>query len=199
MAGPLAALFSSRSRWFDLGVLLAGVLVVAGSTVRLFEGGIQMDARALVCIPLIVVIAKFPMVLDRGEGGIEVGFDSSVLMFLLCTLSRPHEAVLIWAMGVLVTQMTTDKRQAVKLFNIGVGFVGGGVAAAVFFQVRADGYGTFRELLAVALAAACYFATDYLVSAVSVAIETDTAVRGHLVQRGTLFAVACFVPFDSLG
>ena len=200
MAGPLAALFTSRSRWFDLGVFLSGLLVVVWSTVRLFQEGVQMDGLALVCVPLIVIIAKFPMVLDSGEGGIEVGFDSSVLMFLLCTLDSPYEAVLIWAMGVLVTQMTTDKRPAVKLFNIGVGFLGGGVAAAVVFQVRGpNGEGTFRELLAVALAAACYFATDYLTSAVSVAIETDTPVRGHLVQRGTLFAIACFVPFDSLG
>jgi diguanylate cyclase (GGDEF)-like protein len=200
MAGPLAALFASRSRWFDLGVFLSGVFVVAWSTVRLFRDGVQMDGLALVCVPLIVIIAKFPMVLDSGEGGIEVGFDSSVLMFLLCTLKSPYEAVVIWAMGVLVTQMTTDKRQAVKLFNIGVGFLGGGVAAAVVFQVRGpEGEGHFRELLAVALAAACYFATDYLTSAVSVAIETDTPVRGHLVQRGTLSAIACFVPFDSLG
>ena len=167
MAGPLAALFASRSRWFDLGVFLSGVFVVVWSTVRLFQEGVQMDGLALVCVPLIVIIAKFPMVLDSGEGGIEVGFDSSVLMFLLCTLDSPYEAVLIWAMVVLVTQMTTDKRQAVKLFNIGVGFLGGGVAAAVVFQVRGpEGEGHFRELLAVALAAACYFATDYLTSAV---------------------------------
>ncbi|QWZ09603.1 EAL domain-containing protein [Nocardioides panacis] len=200
MARPLAALFASRSRWFDLGVLLSGVFVVVWSTVRLVQDGVQMNALALVCIPLIVIIAKFPMVLDSGEGGIEVGFDSSVLMFLLCTLKSPYEAVVIWALGVLVTQMTTDKRQAVKLFNLGVGFLGGGVAAAVVFQVRGpQGEDTFRELVAVALAAACYFATDYLTSAVSVAIETDTPVRGHLVQRGTLFAIACFVPFDSLG
>ena len=50
-----------------------------------------------------------------------------------------------------------------------------------------------------ALAAACYFATDFVLSAVSVAIETGTALAGHLVQRGTLLAIACFVPFDSLG
>ena len=50
-----------------------------------------------------------------------------------------------------------------------------------------------------ALAAALYFATDFLLSALSVAVETRTALSGYLLQRGTLLAIACFVPFDSLG
>ena len=49
------------------------------------------------------------------------------------------------------------------------------------------------------MAALAYFAADYLLSAVSVALETQTPLRGHLVQRGSLLAIACFVPFDLLG
>ncbi|HET9760564.1 MAG TPA: EAL domain-containing protein [Nocardioidaceae bacterium] len=199
MARPLAALNLSRGRWFDLAVFVLGVLLVALATVNVVRDGTPMPGLALLSVPLIVVIAKFPMVLDSGDGGIEVGFDSSILMFLLCTLS-PDEALVIWALGVLVTQITTDKRPMVKLFNIGVGVVGGAVAAGVIHAVRGDsGLETARGLLAVALAAACYFATDFLLSAVSVAMETETPLRGHLSQRGTLVAVACFVPFDSLG
>jgi diguanylate cyclase (GGDEF)-like protein len=199
MARPLAALNLSRGRWFDLAVFVLGVLLVALATVNVVRDGTPMTGLALLSVPLIVVIAKFPMVLDSGDGGIEVGFDSSILMFLLCTLS-PDEALVIWALGVLVTQITTDKRPMVKLFNIGVGVVGGAVAAGVIHAVRGDsGLETARGLLAVALAAACYFATDFLLSAVSVAMETETPLRGHLSQRGTLVAVACFVPFDSLG
>jgi diguanylate cyclase (GGDEF)-like protein len=199
MARPLAALNLSRGRWFDLAVFVLGVLLVAMATVNVVRDGTPMPGLALLSVPLIVVIAKFPMVLDSGDGGIEVGFDSSILMFLLCTLS-PDEALVIWALGVLVTQITTDKRPMVKLFNIGVGVVGGAVAAGVIHVVRGDsGLETARGLLAVALAAACYFATDFLLSAVSVAMETETPLRGHLSQRGTLVAVACFVPFDSLG
>ena len=199
MARPLAALNLSRGRWFDLAVFVLGVLLVALATVNVVRDGTPMPGLALLSVPLIVVIAKFPMVLDSGDGGIEVGFDSSILMFLLCTLS-PDEALVIWALGVLVTQITTDKRPMVKLFNIGVGVLGGAVAAGVIHAVRGDsGLETARGLLAVALAAACYFATDFLLSAVSVAMETETPLRGHLSQRGTLVAVACFVPFDSLG
>ena len=72
---------------------------------------------------------------------------------------------MIWALGVLVTQITTDKRPMVKLFNIGVGVVGGGGRRAwVIYTVRGPERlrVTARELLAVALAAACYFATDFL-------------------------------------
>ena len=86
--------------------------------------------------------------------------------------------MLIWSLGVLVTQITTDKRPLVKLFNVGVGILGGGVAAAVVVQRP-------RRRRPRAPSASCspwrwrprrYFATDFLLSAVSVAIETDTPV-----------------------
>ena len=48
-------------------------------------------------------------------------------------------------------------------------------------------------------AAAAYFFVDYVLSAISVAIDSHTPVRRHLVQAGTWVAVACFVPFDLLG
>jgi diguanylate cyclase (GGDEF)-like protein len=199
MAPSNAAQAAARSRWFDLGVFAVGVLIVAWSAFNVVKFGTHMTGVELLCVPLIVVIAKFPMILDGGEGGIEVGFDSSILMFLLCTL-EPYDALLIWSLGVLVTQITTDKRPMVKVFNVGVGIVGGGVSAGVIVLIRgADGKGTPRELLAVAVAAACYFACDFLLSAVSVSIESATPLRGHLMQRGTLVAIACFVPFDSLG
>ncbi len=198
MAPPPAALTPARSRWFDLGVFAVGVLLVVWAATSLVADGVDMSGIELLAIPLIVVISKFPMLLDSGEGGIEVGFESSILMFLLCTLT-PLEALVLWSLGVLVTQGTTDRRPWAKFFNIGVGIVGGGVAAGVVSLVRGDSVGTPRELLAVALAAAAYFATDFVLSAMSVAIESNTPLRDHLLQPGTLFAVACFVPFDSLG
>ena len=42
MARPLAALFASRSRWFDLGVLLLGRARGPWSTVRLVQDGVPM-------------------------------------------------------------------------------------------------------------------------------------------------------------
>jgi diguanylate cyclase (GGDEF)-like protein len=200
MTRRLAALFASRSSWFDLGVFALGLVLVFYSTLRVVADDARLSGLALLSIPLIVVIAKFPMVLDSGDGGIEVGFDSSILMFLLCTLPA-DQALVVWSLGVLVTQITSDKRPMVKLFNVGVGIIGGAVAAFVLSIIRGGdaGVGKPIELVAVAVAAAAYFASDFVLSAISVAVETRTPLSGHLVQRGTLVAVACFVPFDLLG
>ena len=198
MASRAAALMASRSSWFDLGVFVVGVALVVQSAVVL-DGRDGIEVVALLCLPAIVLVARFPMILDNGKGTIEVGFDSSILMFLLCT-QPPEQALLVWALGAFVTQLISDRRLTAKLFNVGVGILGSAVASAVFTSVRGeDGVGEVMELLAVGLAAAVYFSTDLLLSAVSVAVETRTSVRKHLLQPGTLTAIACFVPFDLLG
>jgi diguanylate cyclase (GGDEF)-like protein len=197
MARRLSALFASRSSWFDVGVFGAGLIVVGVAGYFFVDQGLQTSPWVLLTIPLIVIIARFPMILDRGEGGVEVGFDSSILMFLLC-VAPPQEALVIWSAGVLVTQAASQKRLMAKLFNVGVGILGAGVSGLLFMFVH-GGIGSVGQLLAVALAATLYFATDFLLSALSVAVETRTALSGYLLQRGTLLAIACFVPFDSLG
>jgi diguanylate cyclase (GGDEF)-like protein len=200
MAGPFAALFASRSRWFDLGVLVAGLMLFVAAGIDLIKGGDHVPWHMWLAVPLIVVVARFPMVLDNNDGGgLEVGFDSSILMFLLCVLT-PDKAIVVWSVGVLVTQVTTDKATAHKIFNVGVGVLGGGVAAGLMNVVRGDAdVSTPKTLAAVAIAATGYFATDFLVSAVSIALESDSPLRAQLWQRGTAIAIACFVPFDSLG
>jgi predicted signal transduction protein with EAL and GGDEF domain len=199
MAAALAALFSTRSRWFDLAVFAGGLAVACWSMFALLDTGFVKPWVALLSLPLIVVIARFPILLDTGSGAIEVGFDSAILMFLLCTVPA-HEALAVWSLAVLVTQLTSDRRLLSRLFNVGVVILAGLVAAGVITLVRGDHpIDNPQTLLAVALAAACYFGTDVLLTACSVAIETRTSVREHLVQRGILLAGACFVPFDCLG
>ncbi len=198
MPSAFVGLFEARSRWYNVGVFILGAVLFGYSAANLFHHDVLRLAPALVAVPLIVIVAKFPMVLDNGDGSIEVGFDSSVLMFLLCTM-RPHQALVIWSLGVLATQLSTSKLPEIKIFNIGVGILGGGAASGVLHLTRDGQLGTPRELLAVALAATVYFACDFLISALSLAIEFSTPLRGYLGQRGTLVAVACFVPFDSLG
>jgi diguanylate cyclase (GGDEF)-like protein len=200
MARRLAALFASRSSWFDLGVFVAGLLVAGYCALIVMRDGSTSSPLVLLSIPLVMVVARFPMVLDRGEGGLEVGFDSAILMFLLCQV-RVEETLLLWSVSVLATQLPSARRLMAKLFNVGVGILGGGVAALVFVSVR-GGFadrGQWPELLAVGLAATCYFSTDFLLSALSVAVETRTPLRTYVLQRGTLLAVSFFVPFDSLG
>jgi diguanylate cyclase (GGDEF)-like protein len=201
MARRLAALFASRSSWFDLAVFAVGLAMVGYYTGFLLRDGVTHSWLYVLTIPLVVVIARFPVVLDRADGGIEVGFESAILMFLLCTVTPP-EALVLWSLSVTLSQVSTARRAMAKLFNIGVGFLGAGVAATVFTPIRGPGRPGEHpelELIAVAVAATCYFATDFVLSAVSVALETSTRVQEHLLQRGTLLAIAAFVPFDSLG
>ena len=188
------------SRLFDAGVLAAGLGSVLLAALTLGTPHLPLgNGLELLSIPLIMLIARFPVLLDKGHGGIEVGFDSAVLMFLLCTVD-PQEAMLLWSVGVLGTQLTNSKRTHIKLFNLGVGVLAGAVAVLTFTLTFGSGAeDTPRELLAVTIAAAAYFLTDYTISAVSVALEEASWNLNHLVQRGTFIAIGTFVPFDSLG
>jgi diguanylate cyclase (GGDEF)-like protein len=198
MAAHQTRLRDARSWPFDLSVCVLGLALLTWSLPGVVTDGWKVALALAIGVPLIVVVARFPMLLDGTEDGIEIGFDSSVLMFLLCTLDA-RAAVAVWGFGVLATQLTSTKRLSSQVFNIGVGISAGAVAAGVLHVVRGPGTGTPRELAAVALAAAAYFFTDYIVSAISVGIESGTPIRGQLVQPGTWIAVACFVPFDLLG
>jgi len=188
-------------RWYyHLAVLAVGIVVATLAAVDVIGGetGWKLPVALLIGVPLAAIVARFPMVMDRGYGGIEVGFDSCILMFLLCTLGT-GEALLVWSTGVLLTQILARKLLSSTAFNIGVGIVAGALAAWMYVAVGADHRGTPRELLAVALAAAAYFLTDYVLSGLSVAIGSRTSLQVQLLQRGTLLAIACFVPLDLLG
>ncbi|UMG93550.1 EAL domain-containing protein [Nocardioides sp. TF02-7] len=198
LPAPPARFPTSRSWWFDLAVFAAGLAVLVATLAGVARDGFEPSLLGALGVPLIVLVARFPMVIDSRDGGIEVGFDSCILMFLLCTLDA-HDALLVWSVGVILTQLLTGKRWTSKVFNIGVGIAAGGLASTVLTAVRGDTLTTPRELGAVLLAASAYFATDYVTSAVSVAIDSATPVQRHLLQRGTLIAVAGFVPFDTLG
>ena len=200
MHGRLTPLLASRSSWFDLAVLGVGVVIAGYCASLTLAAGFVAPLWLWLAVPVIVLVARFPVVLVGNESGVEVGFDSCVLMFLLSVAELPlHDALLIWSVGVVLTQATTQKRLIAKAFNIGIGIIGGAVATLFVDLVRGDDYGELIELFAVLGAAACYFAVDFILSAVSVALETGTSLRGHLVQPGSLFVLACFVPFDSLG
>ena len=198
MASHRTRLRDSRSYRFDVALCVVGSCVLAWALATGFERDWKLGVAALVGIPLVAVVARYPMVLDSEDAGIEIGFDSSVLMFLLCTFDAPA-AIGVWGLAVLLTQLTSGKRPASQVFNVGVGILAGAGAALVFHAVRDGEVGTPRELLAMIAAAATYFAVDYVLSAISVAIDTDSRVREQLFQRGTLLAIACFVPFDLLG
>jgi diguanylate cyclase (GGDEF)-like protein len=198
MAHRRTRLRDSRSWVFDLSLCVLGLLVLLAVLPHAWAGGWHVWLAAALGVPLVVVVARFPMILDGEDGGIEIGFDSTVLMFLLCTLD-PRSALAVWGLAVVATQAVSGKRLTAQLFNVGVGLLGGAAAATMLHAVRGPEIGTPRELLAMVAAAGAYFFTDYVLSAISVGIDSGTPIRGHLVQPGTWLAVACFVPFDLLG
>jgi hypothetical protein len=201
VSSPSERVGELRSWCYHLAMLVIGLVVALVAVVEVVTHGPtdwQFVVALVVSVPLIALVARFPMVLDSGWGGVEVGFDSSVLMFLLCTEER-FEALVVWSAAVVATQLTLDRRATARVFNIGVGILAGGLATAVYAVIGGNQFGTPQELVAVSLAAASYFVLDYVLSAISVVISSGAALRGQLLQRGTLLAIACFVPLDSLG
>ena len=201
MATHRTRLRDSSSWRFDLTLCVLGLALLFGSVAHAWtdgSGGSGVALAALLGVPVIMLVARFPMVLDGDDGGIEIGFDSTVLMFLLCTLDA-RAAFAVWGLGVVATQLVSGKRPSAKVFNVGVGILAGGASALALHFVRGSETGTPRELFAMIVAASAYFFVDYVFSAITLSIDSGTPVGGHLVQAGTWLAVACFVPFDLLG
>lgn len=198
MAPSTAVTASVASRAFDGMVVALGLLISAAAVAMLVAEGWTASWLYLLSVPLIVLIARFPLILDRADGTIEIGFDSCVLMFLVCMLP-PAEALVLWSVGVTLAQVSNDKRLEAKRFNVGLGMVGGAAAVGIISTMRGDALSTPQELVAVALGATGYFAMDFLLSAISVGLEEHSSVLRQIMQPGAAVAVACFVPFDSLG
>ena len=149
----------SRSWRFDLGLCVLGLALLTWSLPFAWDGGWKVGLAALIGVPLVVVIARFPMVLDNEDGSIEIGFDSIVLIYLLCTFDA-LPSLAVWGLGVLATQLTSGKRASAFVFNIGVGILAGAVAAGTLHLLRGSATGTPRELVAVVAAASAYFFVD---------------------------------------
>jgi diguanylate cyclase (GGDEF)-like protein len=198
MASHRTRLRDSRSYVFDVGLCVLGIGLLGWALASGLETEWELGVAAAVGIPLVALVARYPMVLDGEGGGIEIGFDSSILMFLLCTFDAPS-AIAVWGAAVILTQLISGKRPTAQVFNVGSGILAAGAAAGLFHLVRGTEVGTARELLAMVVAAFSYFLVDYVLSAVSVSVDTSTTLRSQLIQRGTLLAIAAFVPFDLLG
>jgi diguanylate cyclase (GGDEF)-like protein len=186
------------SRGFDTALLLLGAVIFAVSAGLTIEQGWITPWYAVLAVPLILLIARFPLLLDRHVGAIEIGFEACVLVLLACT-AEPAVALSLWSVGVILSQAINGKRLAAKLFNIGLGVSGGAFALLIIAGLRGPALSTPREVIAVGLGCASYFAFDFFVSAVSVSLEEGTPFLAQIVQPDALIAAGCFVAVDSLG
>jgi diguanylate cyclase (GGDEF)-like protein len=197
------------SRIFNATVVASGavlaavaVVMVTGDTAQIGVGTF-VDARAVdlltaLAVPMIAMMGYFPMVIGRTGGGIEIGLDSCVLIFL-ANVAGPWEALLLWSLGTTIGQLVSDKRRATKAFNSGLGTIAGGLALLVISMTRADAKVSGRDLLAMGAGAAVYFAVDYLLSATSLTLQEGTSLRTEVVPRGALAAFVSFLAIASLG
>lgn len=200
MSGP--AVGKRAVSWaFDAAVMVAGWSVGLLAIVGMLDGQ-DFDRKFAVAVVIgpvvIAVMSRFPLVLNRAGGGIEIGFDSAVLVFLAC-YEEPASALVIWAVGQSLSQVTRTKRLDVRAFNVGLGILSGFAAVTTMLAISPLRQPTESQLVAVGLGCAVYFLIDFVVSAVSIAFEEETPVFAELRQGNALAALGVFVAIDSLG
>jgi diguanylate cyclase (GGDEF)-like protein len=186
------------SRVFDRTVMAVGAVVALISGATAVADGLHFSWATWLSVPLIVLIARFPLIIERPSGAIQIGFDSCVLAFVV-SLLQPHDAMLMWSAGAVISQALSDFRRVAKIFNIGVMLTAGATAIALVNLLRGSARGTPSELAAVAIGCGAYFLIDYVVSEVSIALEEGVPLRPQLPQADVAIALACIVAVDSLG
>jgi diguanylate cyclase (GGDEF)-like protein len=191
----------SAASWiFDAAVSASGVLIGLLSVAALLAEHFDRHWIAALVLgpPVIALMSRFPLVLTRSAGGIEVGFDSAVLVFLVC-FDGGAGALAVWSVGQACSQLSVNKRWDTRCFNIGIGILAGAGALLVMRSVSSMDNTSPRELAAVGLGCAVYFLVDYVVSGVSIAIEDHSPIL-DVVRGGSGFiALGIFVAIDSLG
>ncbi|MEP6665248.1 MAG: EAL domain-containing protein [Nocardioidaceae bacterium] len=188
----------SVSRVFDTAVMACGAAIGLAAITHELPAVNSADIAYFLGIPLIMIMGWFPMLIGRTGGGIEIGLDTCVLVFL-ATVTDPWQALTIWSIGVLLGQLLSDKRRSVKGFNIGLGIFAGGLALLAIELTRGTSESTPRELWAAGLGAAVYFIVDFGVSAISLSLEEGISIRSGLRPTGALGALVAFLGIASLG
>ena len=162
----------------DVSVMASGALIGLVAVLALLFGPHLDEHWALAMLvgpPIIALMSRFPLVLDRGSSGVEVGFESAVLVFLAC-YHGGEGALAVWTVGQVLSQATTSKRMDIRAFNIGVSVLSGAAALLTMRAISPLDSTSPRELAAVGLGCAVFFVVDYVVSAVSIALETEEPV-----------------------
>ncbi|MGH3498502.1 MAG: putative bifunctional diguanylate cyclase/phosphodiesterase [Nocardioidaceae bacterium] len=186
------------SRFFDGLVAVTGALLALGAIVKVVQGGFDVPWAMWISVPLVALIARYPLMIDRSSGALVIGFDSCVLAFVATMLPAP-QAMLVWCIGAVLSQLLADVRRVAKVFNIGLMMLGGGLCTYLIGQLRGGTQGTLRELAAVAVGCIAYFAVDYFVSEVAIALEERATLLPVLRSPGVAVCLGAMVAVDSLG
>lgn len=187
------------SRGFDISVAVTGGVIGVAAAVGLLSQPGDIRIGLLLCVPVIMVLGWFPVLLaPRRTGGMEIGMDVCVLIFLATTTSF-GQALTVWSLGTFLAQSFRRKPRLTRAFNAGIGIIAGAVALWAIEVAGSEDVTAPRALLAMAIGTTVYFITDVSVTGVSLSMENSTPLSLELGPAGTLTALATSLATSSLG
>ena len=181
----------------DLAVVVLGLAALANALPRWIHAGAPLG-WGLVAIPLVCVVSAFPLVLLRPGGDVEIGFEAAVLLGLGLLIPHPR-ALVIWAIAAALSQALTKKRIWARIFNVGLLMLIGAVSLAAMSEIGGIGHTSVHELLAVLGGATVFFLADWLVTGLSLALESDQPLRRLLVDRDLVVSFVWFLGIACIG
>jgi diguanylate cyclase (GGDEF)-like protein len=180
----------------DALVVLLGAAVIAVAAAHWARAGHHFDAVDVAAVPLIVLITRYPVVLPQAGGDAVIGFEISALVFLTLTRS-PSEALVVWALGQIVSQTLCIRALRNRLFNVGVTGLGGGVFVLILHLGGQSRHMGLTTLAVVSLACAAYFLLDLVITGISLALESRTAI--DVRWRSAWLPLLVFVAVSTIG
>jgi diguanylate cyclase (GGDEF)-like protein len=180
----------------DAAIFVVGLAVIGFAAVRWYGSGHPADFMDVVSVALIVLMARYPVVLPQRGGDAVIGFEISTMVFL--TLTRgPYEALVVWSAGQLISQVLGRRAMRSRLFNIGVTAIGGGLFVGILNVGGQSTEMSVRDLGLVSIACAAYFFADLVLTAISLAMESHHAM--DVRWRSALLPLLVFVGVATIG
>ncbi|MFC0465036.1 putative bifunctional diguanylate cyclase/phosphodiesterase [Kineococcus gynurae] len=159
----------------------------------------------LIGLPLMQLLTRFPFPLSTRHAGVELTFDVGVLVLLLCLLPT-SVALVAWTVCCLFTNLLQHRSWVSRIFNAAISILWAPVAwgVLVLFGVGDAQRAVTVDVdpvqpLAVACAVLAAFAVDFVVSAISVAVQERTSLRGELAHPGALLGAGATLAVGGLG
>jgi diguanylate cyclase (GGDEF)-like protein len=181
----------------DLLVVALGIATLAVALPRWSSEGCPLGL-GLIAIPIVMVVSVFPLVLLRPGGDVEIGFDAAVLVALGVVL--PHaQALVIWSIAGILSQVLSSKRLWARMFNAALVVLVGGLTLVTMSRVGGLGHTSAHELLAVLAGAAMYFIADWLITGLSLALESGEPWHRLLFDRDLPVSLVWFLGISFIG
>lgn len=189
---------SAAARRFALALYVVAAFAVLGS-LRIFLGEAQdFPWLLLLSVPVVAAVCRYPLWLDTKSGTIEIGLDCAVLVFL-AGQANAEAATLIWVIATVIVQMTMHKSLRSRLFNTALCSLAGLLALQVMSLIDPLTTSSPRELLGVAAGCIVYFAVDFVVTGVYLALLSGNGLRHALLDPSVPLAMAAFLGVCALG